>query len=223
MHLRYRYHLGFETLCAEVTDSLGWRRFCRICPYDKVPDPSTLMKITKRCGSDVVTQLNDAMLKKAHADHLVKLDKLRADSTVVPANVAYPTDSGLLAKGVAKLSRTVSSLQSLGFASRTRFRDRTRSVRRRAHSIAAWLRRRHDEARAEVLAITGDLAKIAEATITDALAVAQNAKRSLARLGEGCWTTLGSIDTRLAWNRLQFNAYVPSDASCSRASPFRIS
>ena len=56
MHLRFRYRLGFETLCAEVTDSLGWRRFCRIGPYDKVPDPSTLMKITKRCGSDVVTQ-----------------------------------------------------------------------------------------------------------------------------------------------------------------------
>ena len=26
MHLRYRYRLGFETLCAEVADSLAWRR-----------------------------------------------------------------------------------------------------------------------------------------------------------------------------------------------------
>ena len=30
MFLRFRYRLGFETLCAEVTDSLAWRRFCRI-------------------------------------------------------------------------------------------------------------------------------------------------------------------------------------------------
>ena len=44
----------------------------------------------------------------------MKLDKVRADTTVVPANVAYPTDSGLLAKGVAKLARTVSSLKSDG-------------------------------------------------------------------------------------------------------------
>jgi IS5 family transposase len=121
MHLRFRYRLGFESLCGEVTDSRSWRRFCRIGPYDKVPDPSTLMKITKRCGSDVVTKLNDALLKKADNDHLVKLDKLRADSTVVPANVAYPTDSGLLTKGVAKLSRTVSALKTLGFATRTHF------------------------------------------------------------------------------------------------------
>jgi len=56
--------LGFETLCGEVTDSLSWRRFCRIGPYDKVPDASTLMKITKRCGPDVVAQLNEALLKR---------------------------------------------------------------------------------------------------------------------------------------------------------------
>jgi len=94
MYLRFRYNLGFETLCAEVVDSLSWRRFCRIGPYDKVPDPSTLMKITKRCGDDIVSQLNAALLKKADSDHLVKLDKVRADTTVVPANVAYPTDAG---------------------------------------------------------------------------------------------------------------------------------
>jgi transposase, IS5 family len=179
MHLRFRYRLGFETLCAEVTDSLSWRHFCRIGPYDKVPDASTLMKITKRCGSDVVAQLNEALLKKAAAAHLVKLDRVRVDTTVVPANVAYPTDSGLLARGVAKLARSVSSLKSLGFVRRTSFRNRTRSVRRRAHSIGAWLRRRNDDAKAEVLVITGELATIAEATITDALAVARNARRTL--------------------------------------------
>jgi len=117
MHLRFRYRLGFETLCAEVTDSLSWRRFCRIGPYEKVPDPSTLMKITKRCGDDVVAQLNEALLRKADAAHLVKLDKVPTDTTVVPANAAYPTDSGLLTRGVAKLARTVFSLKQMGFAS----------------------------------------------------------------------------------------------------------
>ena len=42
MVLRFRYRLGFETLCAEVTDSLAWRRFCRIGLTDAVPHPSTL-------------------------------------------------------------------------------------------------------------------------------------------------------------------------------------
>jgi len=83
MHLRSRYHLGFETLCAEVADSVSWSRFCWIGPYDKVPEPSTLMKITKRCGEDAISQLNEALLVKANAAHLVKLNKVRADTTAM--------------------------------------------------------------------------------------------------------------------------------------------
>ena len=30
MFLKYRYRLGFESLCAEVADSISWTRFCRI-------------------------------------------------------------------------------------------------------------------------------------------------------------------------------------------------
>ena len=46
MYLRFRYRLGFEALCTEVADSLAWRRFCRIPLGERVPHPTTLMKIT---------------------------------------------------------------------------------------------------------------------------------------------------------------------------------
>ena len=50
MFLNFRYRLGFESLCAEVSDSISWRRFCRI-PIDcNVPHPTTLMKLTTRRG-----------------------------------------------------------------------------------------------------------------------------------------------------------------------------
>ena len=45
------------------------------------------------------------VVAKAADNKLVRLDKVWADSTVVEANVSYPTDSGLLAKGVAALVR----------------------------------------------------------------------------------------------------------------------
>jgi len=177
MFLRFRYRLGFETLCAEVADPIAWRRFCRIGIADTVPHPTTLMKITTRCGERAVSVLNEKLLEKAMAAHVVKLDKVRADTTVVPANVAYPTDSGLLAKGVAKLTKTVSAIKAAGLARRTRFRDRTRSVRPRAHQIAAWLRRRSGDAKDEVLGLTGELAAIAEAALKDAQVVAINTRR----------------------------------------------
>lgn len=181
MVLRYRYKLGFETLCAEVSDSIAWRRFCRIPLDTLVPHPTTLLKITARCGPAAIAKLNEALLAKAAEAKLVRLDRVRADTTVIEANVAYPTDSGLLAKGVATLVTLVTALKAAGLARRTRFRDRGRSVRRRAHDVAVWLRRRSDDAKDEVLAITAELADLAEATIVDARAVAVNARRSLAR------------------------------------------
>ncbi len=48
MFLKYRSRLGYETLCAEVSDSLTWLRFCRIPLGERAPHPSTLMKITTR-------------------------------------------------------------------------------------------------------------------------------------------------------------------------------
>jgi len=181
MFLKYRYRLGFEPLCAEVADSLAWRRFCRIPLGCRVPHPTTLMKITSRCGPQAIDELNETLLAKAHENKLLRLDKVRADTTVVEANVAYPTDSGLLAKGVAKLARLTKAIHTAGLATRTKTRDRTRSVRRRVHDIGAWLRRRSDEAKAEVLAINGEVVAIAEHAIADARRVALNARQGLRR------------------------------------------
>jgi len=61
MFPKYRYRLGFESLCAEVSDSISWRRFCRIPLDGSVPHPTTLMKLTARCGSAAVAGLNEAL------------------------------------------------------------------------------------------------------------------------------------------------------------------
>jgi IS5 family transposase len=37
MFLRFRDHLGFERLRAEVSESIAWRRFCRDPPRTAVP------------------------------------------------------------------------------------------------------------------------------------------------------------------------------------------
>jgi len=48
MFLKFRYRLGFESVCAEVSDSITWRRFCRIPLDGWVLHPTTLMKLTTR-------------------------------------------------------------------------------------------------------------------------------------------------------------------------------
>jgi IS5 family transposase len=183
MFLKFRYRLGYESLCREVGDSISWQRFCRIPLGTRVPHPTTLMKLTSRCGEAAVAGLNEALLIKAAAQKLVRTDKVRADTTVVEAAVAYPTDSGLLAKAVGGIAKTVKRIQAAGGARRTRVRDRSRSAGQRARSIAAKLRLRgaaaRDEGQAAVLRITGELADVAEAAMDDAQAVLRNARRGL--------------------------------------------
>ena len=181
MFLKFRYKLGFEPLCREVADSISWQRFCHIPLGVAVPHPTTLMKITTRCGSRTIEELNEALLTKALAAKVLKMNRVRADTTVVEANVAYPSDSGLLAKGVAKMAKTAKTLQAMGFATRTKLSDRTRAVQKRARSINANLQRRSDDRLIVVHRINSELVAIAQRAARQADAVVRNASRKLAR------------------------------------------
>jgi IS5 family transposase len=185
MFLKFRYRLGYEGLCREVSDSITWRRFCRIPLDGRVPHPTTLMKLTTRCGVAAVDGCNEALLAKAAEAKLLRTTRVRADTTVVPADVAYPTDSGLLARAIRRIAATGRRIQAAGGATRTRLRDRSRSAGTRAHAIAAKLRLRtaagRDQVQATVRRITGELAGLAEQAARDAQRLLVNARRALAR------------------------------------------
>lgn len=188
MFLKFRYGFGFETPCREVSDSITWRRFCRIPLEARVPHPTTLMKLTTRCGSAAVQGLNEALLTKATEARVLRSSTLRADTTVVPANVSYPTDSGLSAKAIGRIAATTKRIQAAGGATRTRVRNRSRAAGKRAHAIGAKLRSRsavgRDEALAAVRRTTGDLAdlaELAELAAAEADRLLAKAKRALRR------------------------------------------
>src|SRR5688572_16822481 len=185
MFLKFRYRLGYDSLCREVADSITWRRFCRIPLDGRVPHPTTLMKLTTRCGTAAVDGCNEALLAKAAEAKLLRTARLRADTTVVPADVAYPTDSGLLAKAVRRIGAAGQRIQAAGGAVRTRLRDRGRSAGTKARAIGAKLRLRaaqtRDEAQAAVRRITGELAGLAERSAAEAEKLLVNARRALRR------------------------------------------
>ena len=183
MFLKFRYRLGYESLCREVGDSITWRRFCRIPLDGSLRHPRTLMKLTTRCGSAAVDGLNEALLAKAAEAKLLRTSRVRADTTVVPANVCYPTDSGLLATAVRRIGTAGQRIHHAGGAVRTRLRDRSRAAGKRAHGIAAKLRSRsqlgRDQVKDGVQRVTGELADLAQATVRDAHRLLVNARRAL--------------------------------------------
>ncbi len=183
MFLKFRYGLGFESLCREVSDSITWRQFCRIGIDQPVPHSTTLMKLTTRCGSAAVDGLNEALLAKAVEAKVLRCTRIRVDTTVVPANVSYPTDSGLLAKAVNRIAATGRRIRAAGGATRTKVRDRSRAAGRRAHDLNAKLRTRNAAAREEALAVVrrknAELADLAETAAVEAERLLANAKRAV--------------------------------------------
>jgi len=176
-------------LCQEVADSISWRRFCRIPLDAKVPHPATLMKLTARCGEEAVAGLNEALWAKAAGAKLLRTGRVRADTTVIGANVAYPTDSGLLAKAVGKLVRTARRVQAAGGATATTMTGRRRAAARRVRAIAAKLRTRaklgREETTRAIARVTGQLADLAEKTAAEAAAVLRNGRRALPKALSG--------------------------------------
>ena len=183
MFLKFRYRLGYESLCREVSDSITWRRFCRIPLGGQMPHPTTLMKLTTRCGTAAADGCNEALPAKAAQAKLLRATRLRADTTVVPSGVAYPTDSGLLAKAVRRIAAAGRRVQAAGGATRTKLRDRAWPVGgpvRSGRSYGCAPRRPATKPRL-VRQITGALTGLAEKAATEAEQLLVNARRALRR------------------------------------------
>jgi hypothetical protein len=85
MVLKARYRWGYRTLVAEVSDSIVLRRFCRISLVERVPDESTVRKLTRRLGPDTVSNLTRMLISKATRERRFRPRAVRIDSTVVEA------------------------------------------------------------------------------------------------------------------------------------------
>src|SRR5262249_43850713 len=130
------------------------------------------MKLTARCGEGAVAGLNEALWAKAAGDKLLRTARVRADTTVISASVACPTDSGLLARAVGKLVRTARRVQAAGGAPGTVMTDRRRAASRRMRRVAGTLRTRgkltREESTRVIGRVTGELADLAEAAAAPA-------------------------------------------------------
>jgi IS5 family transposase len=156
-----------------------------------VPHPTTLAKLTRRVGEPLVGQLNSALLETARQAKMLRCHKVRADTTVVAANVAYPSDLGLLARAVGKLAATVGRVKAAGGATRTRVRDRRRAARRRARKVVRQLRARTGGAKQVVFQVTAQVADLAKQNMADAARVVRNAHRAMHRADRGSSGRLG--------------------------------
>jgi len=94
MWLKQTTGWGYERLMVEVSDSFSLRRFCRIPVIEDVPDESTVRKLTRRLGPEVVDEIIRGVIVKALEQKKFRPRALRADSRSRRPTSPTPPTSG---------------------------------------------------------------------------------------------------------------------------------
>ena len=122
-------------------------------------------------------RLTRELIQKARREKRFRPRAARIDSTVVEADVRWPTDAGLAADGVRALAREGRKLAVKVKEKRTAVRDRSRAMGRKLRALTRTLRRRSGEAKAEVLALTEQTGELLVRSVKEARKLAQTARR----------------------------------------------
>jgi transposase, IS5 family len=151
MVVKQRTGWGYESLVREVSDSLHLRRFCLIAIDQRVPDESTIRKLARRLGASVVEEVTRVVISKATRETRFRGRAARVDSTVIEADIRYPSDAMLALQGARALAREGRKLVAMIKDKTARVRDRSRQVGRTVRAISKTLARRTGEAKTQVI------------------------------------------------------------------------
>jgi IS5 family transposase len=166
--VKHLYNLSYEQTEHQVRDSLVLRHFCRVY-FEQVPDDTTLLRWANQLQPETLVAFNERLAQLAKQLRVTQGRKIRSDGTVVETNIAYPSDSKLLADGVRVLGRTLhrmrTALGDKAAAVATLLRNRTRTARQVARQIHQQARRRSEQAKAEMQQSYRRLVHLAQATV----------------------------------------------------------
>ena len=177
MVIKQRTGWGYETLMREVSDSIHLRRFCLIALGERVPDESTVRKLTRRLGAAVVNEITRVVIVQARREKRFRPRAVRIDSTVVEADVRYPTDSGLALDSARVLAREARKLLAKVGRDAGYVRDRSRAIGRRVRAMSRTLGRRTGERKRQVLEFTAQAGELVERSIREARRLVVVARR----------------------------------------------
>ena len=167
MVIKQRSAWGYETLVREVSDSLHLRRFCRIALTERVPDESTIRKLCRRLGAEVVDEITRVVIASAVRERRFSPRAARVDSTVVEADIRYPSDLALAGDATRALAREAGKTNELAGPGAPRVRDRSRAAAKRLRSLNRTLARRLGQGKQTALRLTGEAGELVEQSVRE--------------------------------------------------------
>jgi len=163
----------YRELRERIADGLTLRQFTDFyCA--PVPKHDAFQRSFVRLTPQTLKAINDLVVQAAVELGLEDGTRLRVDTTVVQTDIHHPTDNTLLWDVVRVITRLVRRLgKALKLRRIKRFRDRTRSARRRMYEIQRMTtRQRHEQQTGTYRALIG----IAEEVVGSARAVLETTR-----------------------------------------------
>lgn len=178
MVIKQRTGWGYETLAREVSDSLHLRRFCLIALSARVPDESTIRKLCRRLGPDVIEEICRQVIAGAVRERRFCPRAARIDSTVVEADIRYPSDLALAADATKTLAREAAKAAALAGKDAPRVQDRSRAANRRLRTLNRTLARRTGQGKETALRLTGQAGELVARSVTETRRLARRLRES---------------------------------------------
>jgi IS5 family transposase len=142
----------------------------------RVPDESTVRKLARRLGAEVVEEITRVVIAKAQRETRFRGRAARIDSTVVEADIRYPTDATLALDGARALAREGKKVAAIVKGTAVRVRDRSRSLGRTVRQLSKTLSRRTGEATVQVMALNEQAGRIVARSAREARRLAAQAR-----------------------------------------------
>lgn len=128
--LKQTLNISYEKLAFHLSDSNTYRSFARLTAH-QYPSRAGLQSVVRKIRSQSLQQIHQLLCRHWHAQGLIDEDQIRIDSTVVEADIASPSDSGLLNDSIRVLSRHLAICHR-----RTGLKVRTTDQRDKAKRLA---------------------------------------------------------------------------------------
>jgi len=159
--IKQLHGLSYEDLEFQLADSVSFRSFCRLDPWQEGPKKSTLHGNLKRVTAKTWEAINQLLVVHAMEHRVEDGKKVRFDCTVTETNIHEPTDNALLWDVVRVLTRLMGRARE-EFGDSIRFTDHLRRAKRRNNGVRNG---KNDKVRKRQYR---DLLAVTEDTLSDA-------------------------------------------------------
>ena len=132
--LKQIHGLSYRELEFHLQDSATFRSFVGL-GLGEWPRFQTLQDNVKRMRGETWEAIHRVLIGFARSEGIERGETIRADTTVVEANIHPPADSALLWDGVRVMTRILRRMAKQRPSLRKSFPDRRRTVKRRAYAI----------------------------------------------------------------------------------------